>query len=100
MAPASRLDDERDERQPTDPAGRGDGARRFARNLRLELMRQHLGRAPGDDADLVDPHAAVAAMEAAATALDAWHSGGRSGPRPPGRLRSHHAERMPRRTRL
>ncbi len=97
---AAVLDDERDERHPTDPAGRGDGARRFARNLRLEFMRQHLGRAPGDDADLVDPHAAVAAMEAAAAALDAWHRGGRSGPRPPGRLRSHHAERMSRRTRL
>jgi phosphatidylserine/phosphatidylglycerophosphate/cardiolipin synthase-like enzyme len=97
---AAVLDDERDDRHPSDPGGRGDGARRFARNLRLELMRQHLDRAPGDDADLVDPHAAVAAMEAAATALDAWYRGGRPGPRPPGRLRSHHPDRMPRRTRL
>ena len=87
-------------REPVDPAGRGDGARVFARDLRLELMREHLDRAPGDDADLLDPHDAVAAMEAAATDLDAWHRGGRRGPRPPGQLRTHDPERMPRLTRL
>jgi hypothetical protein len=63
-------------------------------------MRQHLDRAPDDDADLVDPHSAVKAIEAAAHALDAWHDDGRSGTRPPGRLRSHHPERMSRLTRL
>jgi phosphatidylserine/phosphatidylglycerophosphate/cardiolipin synthase-like enzyme len=87
----SVIDGDRDERVPADPAGLGDGARRFARNLRLELMREHLDRAPGDDADLVDPEAAVAAMEAAADGLDAW-SGGT--PRPPGRLRHHEPERL------
>jgi hypothetical protein len=72
----------------------------FARDVRLELMREHLNRAPGDDADLLDPHDAVAAMEIAATALDRWHRGGRVGPRPPGQLRTHNPERMPRVTRL
>jgi phosphatidylserine/phosphatidylglycerophosphate/cardiolipin synthase-like enzyme len=94
------LDDERDARDPVDPPGRGNGARVFARNLRLELMRRHLDRAPGDDADLLDPDAAVAALEEAATTLDAWHRDGRRGPRPPGRVRSHHPERMSRLTRL
>ena len=72
----------------------------FARDLRLELMRQHLDRGPGDDADLVDPHDAVAAMEAAAVGLDRWHRGGRRGPRPPGKLRTHDPERMSRLTRI
>jgi phosphatidylserine/phosphatidylglycerophosphate/cardiolipin synthase-like enzyme len=88
------LDDARDDREPTDPGGHGDGARRFARELRLELLREHLDRGPGDDADLVDPADAVRAVEKAAEALDAWHAGGRSGPRPPGRLRPHRPERL------
>ena len=36
------LDEERDEREPRDPAGMGDGARSFARSLRLTLLREHL----------------------------------------------------------
>ena len=34
------------------------------------------------------------AVEEAAANLDAWHAGGRVGPRPPGRLRAHRPERM------
>jgi len=63
-------------------------------------MRQHLDRAPDDDADLLDPREAVRAMETAAVALDRWHRGGRRGPRPPGRLRTHQPERLPWLTRL
>ena len=92
------LDDTRDDRAPHDPAGLGDGARRYARDLRLQLLREHLDAA--DDAGLVDPADAVAAVEASAEALDAWHRGGRQGPRPPGRLRRHQPEQLGRLTRL
>ncbi len=94
------LDEDHDIREPADPAGRGDGARRYARDLRLELMRQHLDRSAGDDADLADPDDAVRALVAAADALDAWERNGKTGPRPPGRLRHHRPEHMPIRTRL
>ncbi len=94
------LDDRRDERAPTDPAGLGDGARVYARNLRLDLLREHLDRKPGDDEGLLDLREVVDTVESAAAALDAWYDGGRDGPRPPGRLRRHRPERMPLRTRL
>jgi phosphatidylserine/phosphatidylglycerophosphate/cardiolipin synthase-like enzyme len=83
------IDETRDEREPRDPAGLGDGARRLARDTRLRLWHEHLG-AEGDE--LVDPVTGFAALARAATALDAWHAGGRRGARPPGRLRQHHPE--------
>ncbi|MEW5812056.1 MAG: phospholipase D family protein [Actinomycetota bacterium] len=96
------LDDTRDERTPRDPAGRGDGARVFARDLRLRLLREHLDRAAdgsGDD-NLLDPLAVVDAVTASALALQNWHDGGRVGPRPPGRLRPHEPEQLSTLTRL
>jgi len=95
------LDETRDPREPTDPAGLGDGARRFARDLRLSLWKEHLDRpAEGDDSDLLDPDEAVRAMDAAADSLEAWHANGKSGSRPPGRIRPHVPERLSRLTRL
>jgi phosphatidylserine/phosphatidylglycerophosphate/cardiolipin synthase-like enzyme len=74
----------------------------FARELRLRLMREHLDRAAdgSEDGGLVDPHTAVQEIVAAAEALDEWHVSGRSGPRPPGRLRPHKPERLGLLTRL
>ena len=89
------LDDTPDEREPRDPAGRGDGARRFPRELRLALTREHLARDDEDDDDLLEPLAAVRAMTAAADRLKDWHDGGRRGPRPPGRLMPHATEGLP-----
>jgi phosphatidylserine/phosphatidylglycerophosphate/cardiolipin synthase-like enzyme len=85
------VDETRDEREPRDPAGLGDGARRFARELRLALMREHVGA----DADLIDPLDAVRTMTAAAARLRSWHDGGRAGDRPPGHLMPHQTEHLP-----
>jgi len=80
------VDETLDERAPEDPGGLGDGARRFARHLRLALATEHLGRRPDDVDDLLDAEHAFAAFAGAAAALQSWHDGGARGPRPPGRL--------------
>jgi phosphatidylserine/phosphatidylglycerophosphate/cardiolipin synthase-like enzyme len=74
----------------------------FARDLRLRMLREHLDRATdgSEDGRLGDPGSAVEEIVATAKALDAWHASGREGPRPPGRLRSHKAEKLGWLTRL
>lgn len=96
------LDETLDGRKPLDPAELGDGARRFPRELRLRLLREHLDRAAdGDeDDDLMDPTRAIEAITRSAWALQAWYDGGQRGPRPPGRLRPHQPERLNWPTRL
>ena len=83
------LDGTLDDRPPSGEA------RRFARDLRLTLMREHLDREDGDDADLLDPVSAVRAMTASADRLRAWSDSGRTGARPPGRAFPHSPERLP-----
>ena len=63
----------------------------FARRLRLTLAAEHLDREVDDlaaaEADWLEPADMYATYAASAARLDAWHDGGRTGPRPPGRLR-------------
>ena len=60
----------------------------FARSLRLTLAAEHLDREPDDPMDdCADAAGMFATYAESAAALDDWHAAGRSGPRPPGRLR-------------
>jgi phosphatidylserine/phosphatidylglycerophosphate/cardiolipin synthase-like enzyme len=56
------------------------------RRLRIELAAEHLGFEP-DDERLEDARSWSDAFRDVAADLDAWHSAGRIGPRPPGQLR-------------
>jgi phosphatidylserine/phosphatidylglycerophosphate/cardiolipin synthase-like enzyme len=96
----SVLDATLDEREPRDPAGLGDGARKLARDVRLQLWREHLGRTAGTgDDDLLEPDSAVREFRRTAQELDRWHQSGRHGERPPGHVRRHQPERVPARHR-
>jgi phosphatidylserine/phosphatidylglycerophosphate/cardiolipin synthase-like enzyme len=63
----------------------------YARRLRLTLAAEHLGRPEGElletMVDCVDPKGMYDAFARSAAELDAWHSSGRVGDRPTGRLR-------------
>ena len=87
------FDDTRDDRAPADPGGLGEGARRFPRDLRLELLREHLDLT--EDQDLLDPADCVRVANETANALRDWHRGGRKGARPPGRLVPHETKTLP-----
>jgi phosphatidylserine/phosphatidylglycerophosphate/cardiolipin synthase-like enzyme len=87
------IDRERDDREPRDPGGLGDGARVFARELRLRLWREHLGPETPERV-LLDPVAGFDAWTRSARALDGWHAGGRIGQRPSGRARPHRSDRV------
>jgi len=80
----------------------------YARDLRLTLAAEHLDRLPDVEArglqdvmgDCLDPAEMYDAYAASATALQAWHDGGRRGDRPPGRLRPIPLPPIPRLTRM
>ena len=90
----SVIDEARDERTPIDPGGLGDDARRLARETRLRLWGEHLGRANDDEDDLLDPILGFEALARTAAALDQWHATGQLGQRPPGHLRKHPSEHV------
>jgi phosphatidylserine/phosphatidylglycerophosphate/cardiolipin synthase-like enzyme len=76
------LDEQEDPRPPA-------GALRFARDLRLTLMTEHLDLPAERTDELCDPVTAFDAFARSAAALETWHKSGRTGPRPSGRLRAH-----------
>ncbi|MFK4222484.1 phospholipase D family protein [Streptomyces sp. NPDC019890] len=92
------LDQSADLREPRDPGGLGDGARCYARDLRLRLSREHLDRDEPEAQHapdvLCDPASAFEAFAETAAALDSWHDRGRPGPRPAGRLRTYRAPNL------
>jgi phosphatidylserine/phosphatidylglycerophosphate/cardiolipin synthase-like enzyme len=82
------LDERRDDRAPLDPGGLGDRARVLPRSFRLQLWREHLGPAvPADQ--LLDPVSGFERWRRSAQDLDRWHTEGRRGSRPSGRVRIH-----------
>jgi phosphatidylserine/phosphatidylglycerophosphate/cardiolipin synthase-like enzyme len=83
------LDRTVDGREPVDPAGLGDRARAFARDLRLQLWREHLDLEDADTEGLLDPTTAFSTFAEAAQRLQDWYDGGQEGPRPPGRVVPH-----------
>jgi phosphatidylserine/phosphatidylglycerophosphate/cardiolipin synthase-like enzyme len=87
------IDETRDEREPRDPAGVGDDARKLARDTRLRLAYEHAGEAV-EVKEMIDPQDWFHALRRSAEALDAWHRDGQSGPRPSGHLRAHPLERV------
>ncbi len=88
------VDSTRDEREPADPAGRGEGARHLARETRVRLAAEHAGVDASDLDSLVDPKTWFETLRLRAEALDAWCAGGAAGPRPPGHLRLHPRDRV------
>lgn len=90
------VDELADDRQPTFAEPDADaGARRFARELRLMLAREHLDLAVGEQQQqLCDPVGAAEAFQATAQRLQRWHDEGQRGPRPPGRVRPYQLGRL------
>ncbi len=86
---AAVLDSTPDERAPTDPAGLGDGARAYARNLRLTLARgasRSAARTTSTTSSI--PSRRSTRSRSARASFRRWYDLGRRGARPHGRLRS------------
>ena len=72
----------------------GDSANSWARSVRIELAREHLG----DNASIQNLNHPVQTFEAfrkTASDLDSWHSNGGEGPRPTGHLRTYTQAALP-----
>ncbi len=82
------IDSERDEREPRDLTGVGEGARKLPRDLRLELWSEHLGLDAGDER-LLDP----------VIAYDLWTQVA-DDPHPGAQIRHHHPAPVGRWSRL
>ncbi len=93
------VDDRRDERAPAVLDRLGDGARVFARELRLELATEHLGRPAEEVEDLIDPASMFRAFVESAEQLEQWRRQPH-GPRPSGQLVPYPEPRLSRATRV
>ncbi len=92
------IDSELDERAPLDPGGLGDGSRRFARELRLSLWAEHLGRSPADPR-LLELSAGPKLWEEAARELADWKASPAGRRRPDGQVLAHEIRAVPPRQR-
>jgi phosphatidylserine/phosphatidylglycerophosphate/cardiolipin synthase-like enzyme len=89
------IDSEHDLRAPLDPGGLGDGSRKFARELRMALWAEHLGRAI-DDTALLNIENSCELWEKCASELAQWEGGSHPGRPPLSRIRTHVVELVPR----
>ena len=88
------VDSELDDRIPLDPGGLGDGARTFARALRLSLWAEHLGRSP-EDPELLSLSQSSELWRTSAKALKDWRFSSDEENRPASRIRPHVIDPVP-----